>query len=254
MLYRTLLIIFITLSLSCAHNEQKSQKQAKYLLEIGTSYLANGDTPQAIRYLRNSIAADKNNPVAYNNLALAYYFRQKYLLAEKNLKKALELEPTYTEAMNNYGRVLIEVGQYNEAISVLTKATNDLTYNMPEKSYSNLGYAYYKAEQFDKALTNLKKSLSDRKNSCFTNTIYAHTLYGLGRYQLASDAFFRNIHLCEKQKDMYQENKYHAAVAFLQINKHNEAMALLDEIQSNTSSENEKWRDSAKELLKTLKR
>lgn len=254
MFYRALLLIFISFTISCAHNEQKTKKQAKYLLEIGTAHLANGDNPQAIRYLQNSIIADDSNPVAYNNLALAYYFRQKYVLAEKNLKKALELEPQYTEAMNNYGRVLIDMRQYDKAISVLTKATSDLTYAMPEKSYSNLGYAYYKNKQYDQAYKFLRKSLSMRKNSCFTNTIYAHTLYEQKKYDIAANAFFRNIHLCEKQIEMHQENKYHAAVAFLQINKYNEAVALLEEIQANTTTENEKWRASSKELLQTLKR
>ena len=254
MFIRALLVIFLSILVSCAHNEQKTKKQAKYLLEIGTSHLANGNNPQAIRYLKNSMLADDTNPVTYNNLALAYYFREKYVLAEENLKKALELEPKYTEAMNNYGRVLIDMRQYQKAISILSKASRDLTYAMPEKTYSNLGYAYYKNKQYDQAYKFLRKSLSMRKNNCFTNTIYAHTLYGQKKYDSSADAFFRNIHLCDKQPDLQQENKYHAAVAFLQINKYNEAIALLEELKDNTSTENEKWRASSKELLKTLKR
>lgn len=254
MLSKTLFLLFFTMLVSCAHNEQKSQKQAKYLLEIGTSYLANGDSPQAIRHLRQSLVVDPENPVTYNNLALAYYFKQKYTLAEENLKIALKLEPKYTEAMNNYGRVLIELGQYQQAASILLKATNDLTYSMPEKSYSNLGYAYYKNKQYQDAYLNLKKSLSIRKNNCFTNTTYAHTLYAQKKYQTSADSFFRNIHLCENQKDLVQENKYNAALAFLQVNKYNQAVALLEEIQSDRSIENESWQKSAHDLLKTLKR
>src|SRR6185436_7492020 len=97
---------------------------------------------------------------------LAYYVRGKYKPAEEKYRAALKEAPRFSEAKNNLGRLMIDVGRTNEALRLLHEVEGDLTYEYPEKTLSNLGMAYFTQGNFKKAEESLARSLEIRRQSC----------------------------------------------------------------------------------------
>src|ERR1039457_2207912 len=103
-----------------------TKEQAQLNLQIGTSHLSAGRYPQALAALLHAQSLDPQNPVILNNLGLAYYVRKEYAPALKYISAALDINPKYSDARNNRGRIYIELGRYGEAITDLSIVTKDL--------------------------------------------------------------------------------------------------------------------------------
>ena len=242
------LFIFIAILSSCSSNEKKSKEQAYYHLKIGTSHLKNKNYPAALSSLLEANRLDKMNPLIYNNLGLAYFVREKYKISEKNILKALSLDPKYTDARINLGALYIHTKRYNLAIKTLKIATEDLTYGIPEKSYTNLGIAYFKSKQYEKAKYYFKKSLKLRQNSCQTFNYYGRSLYELKMYEQSAPSFDRAEILCQRQK--FEEPKFYGALSYLKIGKRELAVTKLREVVRNYPQSS--FAKRANKLLKLL--
>ena len=60
---------------------------------------------EAISLLENAKSLEPKIPETYGKLGEVYLQRGQYLLAEKNLRKAIELNPQYVTAIRNLGVV-----------------------------------------------------------------------------------------------------------------------------------------------------
>jgi len=161
-----LLFILIILSLGCASNSKRMTKQerrANLHLKLGVTHLHAGNYPQALIELLKAEKIEPENPTIQNNLALAYFVRQKHDLSLKHIKKALTLDPKYSDARNNLGRILIDIGQYSEAQRQLKIVLKDLTYTQPAKAQTNLGLSYFKESRFKTAKKYLLKAIQTNR-------------------------------------------------------------------------------------------
>jgi len=197
---------------------------------LGTSHLVNSNFPEALREL---LAAEKLNPKSkevHNALCLAYMVREKYQKAEAHALTALNLDPTYTDARNNLGRVYIEQKQYDLAIDVLTDASEDLTYSTPEKVFSNLGLAYLKNGDYDQAKESLRRSLKIRRKHCATMNNYGHSLFLLKRFEQAARSFDQAIEICKKNEPQLPEPYYYSGLSYWKIGRHKLSLSKLKEV------------------------
>jgi tetratricopeptide (TPR) repeat protein len=98
-------------------------------------YLMNLDKNEdAIKELKLTIIFSPDFPPAYNELSLISLDSGNFSEALKNLKKALEIDSTYSIAYYNMGHILANMGKYNEASSAYK---NYLIYaHNPEDSLS----------------------------------------------------------------------------------------------------------------------
>jgi type IV pilus assembly protein PilF len=224
---RIVIIIMCFSLLSCAMRSRNDSKRAHLHLKIGTAHLSNGNFPAALSELLKAEKMDSDNPVIQNNLGLAYFVRKKWDKAEFHIRKAIELEPNYTEARNNLGKVLIQSGNHKEAIQQLKIAAEDLTYQFPEKTYSNLGRAWYHLKDYNKALENLKRSLDMRRQSCNTYTYYGKALFALHDFSKSAPAFDRAIALCKNKN--FDEPHYYSALSYYKLGQPESAISRLEE-------------------------
>lgn len=224
------LTIGLTLLLcaSCATNNEDSQRKALLHLQAGTHFLSTGNYPGAMNELLQAQELEPRNPTIQNNLGLAFYVRGKFNEAEEHFRKAVSYQQKYTEARNNLGRTLIELGKLNEAIKELTIATNDLTYPTPEKSYSNLGLAYFRKRDYVTASTNFAKSLQMQANSCNTMNYYGQTLFEQKKYVPAAESFDRAITICKK--DNFDEPYYFAGLSYMKAGQREQSVARLEQL------------------------
>lgn len=96
----------------------KYPEEKYYLMSLINNYIYAGKNEEALQYLNTAIAQEPNNAQLYDVMGRVYESGLKdYDNAETYFAKALELDPNYTDAMSNLGRIY-----YNQAINKLGDA------------------------------------------------------------------------------------------------------------------------------------
>ena len=227
---RSFLFLILFFIAGCATQGISDQEKARLHLKIGTGFLNSNNYPQALEELLAAERLDNENPIIQNNLAIAYFVREKYSESEKHLRRAVTLDPSYTEARNNLGRTLIKLGLNHEAVKVLNIARKDLTYPHPENSLSNYGIALFSIKKFRSARSALLKSLKIRPKHCETFHYYARSLFELQKYRAAAHALDQAIQLC---KSKYKSsNNYWSGMAYFKNRKLEQARDRFEKVLS----------------------
>ena len=225
-------------------------EKAELHLRMGTSLLEGGSYPQALSELLTAEQLDPSHPVTQNNLGLVYFARGKNDLAETHIRKALHLNPNYTDAKINLGRILIEQEKYVEADHTLEQAAQDLTYPAPEKPLLNLGLSSFRQKKFKGAKDYLSKSLDFQRNSCLAQTLYGRSVYELKDYAAAASSLDLAIGFCRHEQA--DEPQYYSAMAYFQSGDQQKAETRLNEIIK--IYPNGRYRDRARSLLETMRK
>ncbi|MCC8199613.1 MAG: tetratricopeptide repeat protein [Tannerellaceae bacterium] len=96
----------------------KYPEEKYYLMSLINNYIYAGKNEEALQYLNTAIAQEPNNAQLYDVMGRVYESGLKdYDNAETYFAKALELDPNYTDAMSNLGRIY-----YNQAVNKLGDA------------------------------------------------------------------------------------------------------------------------------------
>lgn len=111
-----------------------------------------GKIESAIKEYQNSISIYPTAK-AYTFLGWAYSLQGNFDLAIEECKKAIELEPEFSNPYNDIGSYLLNLGKEDEAICWFEKALETKDQNLNHLSYFNLGKIFEKKSQWLKALT-----------------------------------------------------------------------------------------------------
>lgn len=103
----------------------KAPNNAELLNNLGSWYYAQGEFDEARKYWSQSTTADPTYPSPLNNLAGLEINAQRYVEAERLLRRALELDADYGDARINLSLVLSAQGDLDGARAELRLATND---------------------------------------------------------------------------------------------------------------------------------
>ena len=172
------------------------QERASGRITLGSAYLREGNLPAAVEALEEGARLDRRNWGAWNKLGLAYMAAGAYEKADKAFNRAIDLVPEEAEALTNYGSFLVRAGRANEAIPVLEKACQDLTYRKPAIPMSNLGYAYLQLEQPKQALVLLNQAVNRAPNLCQARFLRGLAHSELGQPERALADFDVVVQLC----------------------------------------------------------
>jgi len=96
---------------------------------------------QAVVSFQKALQSNPDNFDAQYALGSIRFQRKEFDEAERAFQRCIELMPEDGEALNFYGRTLIELKRAPEAVVVLRKATTLPFYATPDIAHSNLGYA-----------------------------------------------------------------------------------------------------------------
>jgi tetratricopeptide (TPR) repeat protein len=114
---------------------------------------ARGDVYMARKMYREAIDMYRQGPadsaITWNKVGIAYHQLLDLRNAEKNYQKAIKLDKTYSEAINNLGTVYYAHKKYRAAISRYNAALK----LKPDSAsyYSNLGTAFFARKEYAKA-------------------------------------------------------------------------------------------------------
>lgn len=143
--------------------------ETKELLETAREHFRDGNYRIAESLLNQVLLADGKNPEVFQMLATIYYDHGKFNKAIKTFRRALEVDPTYTDAAVGLSIILNDLGKYEEgrkvfveAQAVLARKTSDGDPYIQEKlasKHDELGEMYFQYKRYDEALEQYNKAL-----------------------------------------------------------------------------------------------
>ena len=132
----------VVLLAGCVSAEEiaKRERESDGYYKQGLSHMESNQQ-QALVSFQKSLQANPDNYDAHYALGSIHFLRKEYAEAEREFRRCVELMPDNGEALNFYGRTLIELKRLPEAIDVLRKATALPLYATPDRAYLNLAHA-----------------------------------------------------------------------------------------------------------------
>ena len=138
--------------------------------------------PKSRAAAEKALAIDGSLAEAHTALAGAHWSLQEYADAEREFRRALELNPNYANAHHWYGLFLSWDARPTEAISHLRRAVELDPLNMQYNT--NLGQAFGNARQYDASVEQLKKTLEMDPNYPQALGQLSREYFEMGKYDL----------------------------------------------------------------------
>lgn len=147
---------------------QDPKKIALTRTAIAASFIREHKLDDAKRQLEQALDADPRSAEA--NDMMGVLLQQEGSIpnlkkAESYFKKAIELDPNFIQARNNYGVYLAKVQRYTEAMKQFEIAGSTLGYEGRADALENLGRTYLQLSNFDMAKQSFAKALDTNRYS-----------------------------------------------------------------------------------------
>jgi Tfp pilus assembly protein PilF len=169
------------LSAAAGAQTPSANSDAEARFNAGLTHLRDGRPKLALEEFQNAIKQDPKNPYFHKGLGLAYATLKKFDDAVGAFRKALVLNPYYTDVRNDLGMALVLAGKRQEGKAEFLAAFNDPTNPTPEISSRNLGQAYYEEKNYAEAANWFRSSLNRNKAYPDAYLGLADALVALGR-------------------------------------------------------------------------
>jgi type IV pilus assembly protein PilF len=152
----------------CKHvPTEKERQNSEIRYNLGLQAQQSGNIQEALSEFQRAVETDPDNADAQNALGILLHLSfRRHAEAIEHYNKALEVRPTFSEARTNLANVYLDQGQYDQAIKLYEQVLNDMLYPTPYIAQGNMGWAYYKKGDTEKALENIKASVTLNPNFC----------------------------------------------------------------------------------------
>lgn len=140
------------------------------LLETAREHFREGHHAIAEPLLQQLLISDGKNPEVFHMLATIYYDQGKFNKAIRTFRRALEIDPTFTDASVGLSIILNDLGRYEEGKKVFLEAQAALSRKSTAKDayleeklaskHDELGEMYFQYKRFEEAQEQYEKALS----------------------------------------------------------------------------------------------
>jgi tetratricopeptide (TPR) repeat protein len=140
------------------------------MLETAREQFRQGHYHVAESLLQQLMISDTQNPEIHHMLATIYYDQGKFNKAIRTFRRALEIDPAFTDASVGLSIILNDIGRYEEGKKVFMDAQEALNRrNHQPDAYllakiatklDELGELYFQAKNFREAIEQYEKALS----------------------------------------------------------------------------------------------
>lgn len=138
------------------------------VIYAGTTINRNNDWKNDFTLWSDAVKLQPGNPQAHFYLGNAYREKGNYARAEQHYRKSLSIEPRQVRALTNMGNMYSEKGEFENAIIAYEKALaleRGKVYKHTEFIYNNLGTAYFRLQNYEKAIENFTVGIAIDPNS-----------------------------------------------------------------------------------------
>ncbi|MBL6988378.1 MAG: tetratricopeptide repeat protein [Bacteriovoracaceae bacterium] len=147
---------------------EKSKKEQKFDLYYshGTSALFEKKYSDALDFLLKAHAINPEDSKLNNNLAMAYYFKNRWQQARTHLQQSLSSNPKNSDARINLAAIYYKLRKYDQAKQLYNEVKEDLVYKHQYRTFYNLGLINTRKGELTDAEMNFKASLKEKYDYC----------------------------------------------------------------------------------------
>jgi len=163
-----LVAVMVVAELACAPAAPSKDRMKESTLKgmdtssrvrLAQSYYENGRPAEALSLTRETVELDPRNAGLRNFYGQLLFLTEDLPAAERELKEALAIDPSLTDAHNNLGAVYDRDGRKTEAEAEFRTVLADRTYPTPEKAHLNLGVLYDGQGRSQDAIAELRRAV-----------------------------------------------------------------------------------------------
>lgn len=148
--------------------EKEADKVAKIRTQMAAQYVSENKLDAAKRQLEKALFANKRYAPAYDMMGVLLQREGSRLNVQKSeeyFKQAIQIDPSFMQARNNYGVYLSQLGRDKEAIKQFEIAGAALGYEGRIGALENLGRAALKTDNVPLASKSFVRVLESNRNS-----------------------------------------------------------------------------------------
>ncbi len=152
-----------------------SERKSELLVEAAQGALVEGDPIGCLQLLEQAEKLDDSKPELYHTRALAFFARKDQKSALENAKRSIEINPKFSPGQNTYGKLLFDLGRYDEAKVALARAASDQLYRDAYRANTTLGMIAYREQKFSASQQYLDRAVQDGKSqACIARYYLGH--------------------------------------------------------------------------------
>lgn len=121
--------------------------------------------------------------------------------ANREFRKALELNPNYATAHHWYAMALATQGLFDEAISEIKRAQQLDPLSI--RIIQNVGFIYYQSRQYDKAIEQMQKAIDIDSTFPFGNSNLGDCYFMMKQYDIAYNSYGAEVRLTGDSTNIY---------------------------------------------------
>jgi type IV pilus assembly protein PilF len=137
---------------------------AKLNIQLGTTYLQQGNFVLAREKLERSLKQNPKDPDVHTSLGLLYDRTGDTKLADKHFREALRLAPEKPDLINNYAIYLCKSGRVDEGVEKFVTIAANKFYPTPEVALTNAGVCLRGAKRNEDAEQKFQGAIRARPN------------------------------------------------------------------------------------------
>ncbi|MCA9771826.1 MAG: tetratricopeptide repeat protein [Myxococcales bacterium] len=248
--------LVLVLAAGCATTPETNQNEdPDRYYRLGQILLVNGELDKAEYWLKKSEAIKADDPLLQNLLGLLYWGRgrrehgelaamRQYEIAVPHLKRALELDPTFTKAENNLGVCLADMKRDDEAVEHFEHVLADRNYPTPEKVHNNVAVLYVRKGDTKKAIEHYKAAIDYQPSFIPARLGLGKLYYEMGRNGDAHRTFDAALQIQKKLPEAH----YYIGLLFLRDGQGAIAKAAFEEAIRLSDNDTEVNREARKHL------
>jgi type IV pilus assembly protein PilF len=139
-------------------DEPEARKRARTRMQLAVAYFEQGLTTVALDELKQALVIDPSFSDAYNLRGLIYMRLNDMRLAEESFRRALTSNPREPNTLHNYGWLMCQQNRYSEAIAMFEQALDNPTYGARSKTWMAEGLCQQRAGLLPEAERNLARA------------------------------------------------------------------------------------------------
>ena len=168
-----------------ASDEPEGMRRARVRLELAGAYYGRGQYTTALDEVKQAIAADPTMGAAFNLRGLIYASLGDHGLAEDSFRRALTLDRSDADALQNYGWYLCQQRRFDEAQALFAQALEVPQYRDTPRTLLAKGVCQARAGQLVQSEATLQRAYELDAGNPATAVNLSEVLFLRGNFERA---------------------------------------------------------------------
>jgi type IV pilus assembly protein PilF len=164
-LFSLSLVACVTTKTSTFTKNISLEKEVEARVQVGLSYLQQGNPEMAIYHMREVVEKQPDSPRVHEVLALALWETGENDRADKHFLKMVKYDPGYSRGRLNYATFLVSQNKYKASKKALLVVTDDIYFPNRGKAFYMLASVHKMLGENDEMVAAYERSIRlDRRN------------------------------------------------------------------------------------------